>query len=34
LGIESNGKWEVLSLDKALVRIDEVWDSIFEYNQK
>lgn len=34
LGIESNGKWEVLSLDKALVRIDEVWDSIFDYNQK
>jgi len=32
LGIENNGKWEVVSLDKALVRIDEIWDSIFEYN--
>ena len=34
LGIESNGKWEVIPLDKALIRIDEVWDGIFEYNQK
>jgi len=32
LGIENNGKWQVVSLDKALVRIDEIWDSIFEYN--
>jgi hypothetical protein len=34
LGVESNGKWEVIPLDKALIRIDEVWDGIFEYNQK
>ncbi len=34
LGIEADGKWEVIPLDKALVRIDEVWDGIFEYNQK
>lgn len=34
LGIETNGKWEVIPLDKALIRIDEVWDGIFEYNQK
>lgn len=34
LGIETNGKWEVIPLDKALIRIDEVWDEVFEYNQK
>ena len=34
LGIETNGKWEVLPLDKALIRIDEVWDEVFDYNQK
>jgi hypothetical protein len=34
LGVEVNGKWEALSLDKALIRIDEIWDGIFEYNQK
>jgi hypothetical protein len=34
LGFETNGKWEVISLEKALIRIDEVWDGIFEYNQK
>jgi hypothetical protein len=34
LGIETNGKWEVIPLDKALIRIDELWDNIFEYNQK
>jgi hypothetical protein len=33
LGIETNGKWTVLPLDKALVRIDELWDGIFNYNQ-
>jgi len=33
LGIETNGKWEVLPLFKALVRVDEVWDNVFEYNQ-
>ena len=34
LGIETNGKWEVIPLDKALILIDEVWDGIFEYNKK
>jgi hypothetical protein len=34
LGIEKNGKWEVISLEKALVTIDELWDTIFDYNQK
>jgi hypothetical protein len=34
LGIETKGKWEVIPLNKALVRIDEIWDEIFEYNQK
>jgi hypothetical protein len=33
LGIETNGKWEVLPLDKALITIDELWDNVFEYNQ-
>jgi len=33
LGSETNGKWEVIPLDKALVRIDELWDGVFEYNQ-
>jgi hypothetical protein len=32
LGTETNGKWEVLPLDKALIRIDELWDGVFEYN--
>jgi hypothetical protein len=34
LAFETNGKWDVLPLDKALVRIDEIWDGIFDYNQK
>ena len=34
LGKESNGKWEVIPLDKALARVDEIWDGIFDYNQK
>lgn len=34
LGLETNGKWEVIALDKALVKIDTLWDSVFEYNQK
>ena len=32
LGTETNGKWEVIPLDKALIRIDELWDGVFEYN--
>ena len=34
LGTETNGKWQVIPIDKALVRVDEIWDGIFEYNQK
>ncbi|OMQ11270.1 TMEM143 family protein [[Flexibacter] sp. ATCC 35103] len=34
LGIETNGKWQVIALDKALVTIDELWDNVFEYNKK
>lgn len=33
LGSETNGKWEVIPLDKALIRIDEIWDGVFDYNQ-
>lgn len=33
LGIETNGKWSVIPLNEALVKIDELWDSVFEYNQ-
>jgi hypothetical protein len=31
---ETNGKWEVIPLNEALIRIDEIWDGIFDYNQK
>lgn len=34
LGSETNGKWKVIPLGEALIRIDEIWDGIFEYNQK
>jgi len=34
LGFETNGLWQVIPLDKALIRVDEIWDGIFEYNQK
>lgn len=33
LGFEVNGKWTVLPLDKALVRVDKLWDGIFDYHQ-
>jgi hypothetical protein len=33
LGSDVNGKWTVLPLDKALIRVDELWDSIFDYHQ-
>ncbi len=33
LGKETNGKWEVIPVDKALIKIDEIWDGIFDYNQ-
>ncbi|MEA9414867.1 TMEM143 family protein [Flavobacterium sp. PL02] len=29
LGIETNGKWEVILLDKALIKVDELWNSVF-----
>ncbi|WPO80896.1 DUF3754 domain-containing protein [Flavobacterium sp. KACC 22761] len=32
LGIENNGKWKVIPLKEALFTIDELWDTIFEYN--
>jgi hypothetical protein len=32
LGVETNGKWEVISLKKALIQIDVLWDGVFEYN--
>lgn len=32
LGLETNGKWEVIPTHQALVRIDELWDGVFEYN--
>lgn len=34
LGVETDGKWEVIPLDKALIKIDEIWDGVFDYNQK
>ncbi|MEN2401641.1 TMEM143 family protein [Flavobacterium sp. MC2016-06] len=34
LGIETDGKWKVLPLEKALIQIDELWDNVFDYNQK
>jgi uncharacterized protein DUF3754 len=34
LGFEINGKWDVISLEKALIQIDELWDNVFDYNQK
>ena len=34
LGIEKNGKWEVIGLDDALVKMDELWDGVFDYNQR
>ncbi|WP_281323145.1 TMEM143 family protein [Flavobacterium aestivum] len=33
LGSEINGKWSVIPLEQALIRIDEIWDGVFEYNQ-
>lgn len=34
LGVETNGKWKVIPLEKALIQIDELWDNVFDYNQK
>ena len=33
LALETNGKWEVIPLQDALIRIDEIWDGVFDYNQ-
>lgn len=33
LGSDTNGKWEVIPLDRALIIIDELWDGVFDYNQ-
>jgi len=32
LGTETNGKWKVIPLEKALITIDNLWDGVFEYN--
>ena len=32
LAKEHNSTWTVLPMGKALVRVDEIWDGIFEYN--
>lgn len=32
LGIQTNGKWNVMPLDQSLIKIDELWDGVFEYN--
>ena len=34
LGTEINEKWNVIPLNEALVTIDELWDNVFQYNQK
>ena len=34
IGSEENGKWTVLNLNDALIRVDELWDGIFNYNQE
>ncbi|WP_379826421.1 TMEM143 family protein [Flavobacterium notoginsengisoli] len=34
LGIETDGKWNVIPLNEALVKIDELWDNVFKYNQQ
>ncbi|MFM7667288.1 MAG: TMEM143 family protein [Bacteroidota bacterium] len=33
IGIESNGKWTVIPIENALANVDEIWDSIFTYNE-
>ena len=34
LAQEVNDAWSVLPMEKALQRVDEIWDGIFEYNSK
>lgn len=33
IGIETNGKWNVIPLNEALIKIDELWDGVFDYNE-
>ena len=33
IGIQSNGKWTVIPIENALANVDEIWDSIFTYNE-
>jgi hypothetical protein len=32
IGIEENGKWSVIPIQEALVKIDGIWDNIFDYS--
>jgi hypothetical protein len=32
LGNEFAGKWKVIPLKEALIKIDELWDNVFQYN--
>ncbi|BFM43751.1 hypothetical protein CFS9_23920 [Flavobacterium sp. CFS9] len=34
LAVESNGKWNIVPLNQALITIDNLWDNVFDYNQK
>ncbi|RXM42948.1 TMEM143 family protein [Flavobacterium sp. YO64] len=34
IGIETNGKWSVIPLNEALIKIDELWDGVFDYNER
>ncbi|WP_163398279.1 TMEM143 family protein [Flavobacterium fluviatile] len=34
LAIETNSKWEVIPVEKALIRIDKLWDEAFNYNNQ
>ena len=32
IGMQDNGKWTVIPIENALAKVDEIWDSIFTYN--
>ena len=32
IGKEENGKWGVIPINEALLKIDGIWDNIFKYN--
>ncbi|MEZ0182614.1 TMEM143 family protein [Flavobacterium oncorhynchi] len=34
IGIETSGKWSVIPLNEALIKIDELWDGVFDYNER